>query len=62
MCPRTKSLGCSVHWTMNPKDDATLGRHVLDRCVLTLDRPNRATFRYKSLYICKCTHGFASPT
>jgi hypothetical protein len=35
MCPRTKSLGCSVHWTMNSKDDESLGLRVPDRCVLT---------------------------
>jgi hypothetical protein len=38
MCPQTKSLVCSVPWTMRPLDDGSLRQHVPDRCVSTLDR------------------------
>ncbi len=48
MCPRIKSLGCSLPWTIrlwndvprttHPLDDASLGCPAFDRCVPTLDR------------------------
>jgi hypothetical protein len=38
MCLRTKSLVFSVPRTMSLFNDASLGRRVPDRCVLTLDR------------------------
>jgi hypothetical protein len=28
MCPRTKSLGCYIPWTMRPLYDGSLGQHV----------------------------------
>ncbi len=28
LCPRTKSLGCSVAWSMRPLDDASLGQYI----------------------------------
>jgi hypothetical protein len=66
MCPRIKSLVCSVPWTTRPLDDASLGRrvplddtslghHVPDRCV---HRVLVVTSQFSEIYAWLC---FYSP-